>query len=77
MNKYQRIVLIVGALAFFVFLLTTPKVNIHEGIIIAAMENDDTYADIYDTKTALVRGAAVLGSTALLFYALKGLKSKF
>jgi len=62
MNIYQRIVLVLGAIALIVTIWTAPNLVVVKGIVVNA-----------DALPA--RAIAVLGTTALLFFALKGLKS--
>ena len=78
MNLYQRIILVVGAIVFVVVLLTTQKVKeVGQGVVLRATATEYTnFASIYDISTAFVRGLAVLGATALLWFAAKGINSK-
>jgi hypothetical protein len=73
MNIFQRIVLVLGAIALVAAIVTTPQLVILQGSYLK------TSADIADQlqpmialATALIRSAAVIGVTALLFFALKG-----
>ena len=72
MNKWQRIVLIIGAIIFYFTLMTIPRV-VHrsQGMITKPTTRNQKYARVMDVRTATVRGVAVLGATVLIFFALK------
>lgn len=77
MNIYQRIVLIVGAIAIIIALATTPNVANYEGFILRYDVFKETYPNLFwhtDYKLALLRAVGVIGVTALLFFAFKGIK---
>ncbi len=63
MNIYQRIVLILGAIALIIAIWTSPNVFISydQGIPFESIE----------TRTASMRAVAVVGATVLIFFALK------
>ena len=76
MNLYQRVILIVGAIIFVAVLLTAPQVHVvRDGAILKAKAGNGL-ASIIDVSTAAVRGLAVLGATAMLLFAAKGISSK-
>jgi len=70
MNKYQRIILVVGAGFFILVLLTSPRIK-KMGII-----NKEGLASIIDVSTASIRGIAVLGATIMLYFATREIKPK-
>ena len=65
MNIFQRIVLIVGALIFAFVIFDT---------FTEAEQRIGTYPFL--AAKALAMGCAVIGATVLIFFALKGLRSK-
>jgi len=69
MNTIQRVILIIGALAFIAVILTTPKVSYYQHTFV---EPAGTLAAFPNVYSASVRGAAVLIPTLLLFWAFKG-----
>jgi len=72
MNKYQKILLMVSAVVFIVALLTSPKVcYLGQGVLMKSTKYSKEYAPIVDIRTASVRGIAVLGAMALLYFALR------
>lgn len=82
MNIYQRIVLILGAIALVVAIWTSPKIYIISGengvggIFIS--DNKTMFgrlpASLIDCRMASFRVISVLGSTLFIFFALKGIK---
>jgi hypothetical protein len=74
MNLYQRIILVVGAVVFVVTLLTCPQVFVVQGSLLNG--HPTGFAPIVDVYTASVRGIAVLGATAMLWFATKGIDNK-
>lgn len=73
MNIWQRLILIFGAIVFFVVLMDTPKVCILQGSILET-GGKSGLAKVIDIRTASVRGVSVIGATALLFFAFKSKK---
>ena len=75
MNKWQRIILIVGAFVFYFTIITTPQVTIlSDGVIMKPNRVASKLAPVADVRTAAVRGFTILGVTALLFFAAKSKK---
>lgn len=78
MNVYQRIVLIIAAIALIVAFITAPLVvYMPKGVIV--YYNPDKHKDIVfliatDYRVASMRVIVILGVTGLLFFALKGIK---
>jgi len=70
----QRIVLIVGAIAFLYLLLTCPKISIVRGTYVIPPPDKKNVAKIVDIRAAMTRAVAVLGATMLVFIALKDRK---
>ncbi len=70
----QRIVLIIGAIAFLYLLLTCPKISIVSGTYVIPPPDKKNVAKIVDVSTAMTRAVAVLGATMLVFIALKDRK---
>ena len=79
MNIYQRIILILGAIALAVAIWTTPKVVIRPGGGYMYYDydvalNPHVYGPpVINPITASMRGGTVLGITVLIFLALKGI----
>jgi hypothetical protein len=73
MNIYQRIVLILGAIALIVAILTCPKFIIIEGkyFSVGSVGGTDAFAKIIDLQSAVARAIGVVGATTLIFFALK------
>jgi hypothetical protein len=63
MNKTQRVVLIIGAIALLIFIFTTPQYYIFPNWRI-------------DLGAGVLRAIAVIGATLLVTYALKDKKEK-
>lgn len=74
MNLYQRIILVLGALAVIIVILTAPQVQYGEhGVILEAAKGG---ANVIDIRTTSARLAGVLAVTALLWIALRGATPK-
>ena len=71
----QRIVLIIGAIAFLYFLFTCPKISVVRGTYMIPPPDKKDVAKIVDISTAMTRAVAVLGATMLVFIALKDRKT--
>lgn len=86
MNLYQRLILILGAIALIITVWTTPKMVYFNGRYydyekyIERFENFDSIergvATTIDYKVASARIIAVVGSTLIVFFALKGIDRK-
>jgi hypothetical protein len=78
MNTYQRIVLIIGAIALIVAIWTCPKFIIIEGKYFSAgsIRGTDAFAKITDIQSVLGRAIGIIGGTILVFFALKSQESK-
>lgn len=83
MNIFQRIVLLLGAIGFVFVLWTSPKVIRPRGggVYKWSPKFEESkelciYAPMMDTKTASIRGAAVLGATGLVYFVLSSRKKK-
>lgn len=77
MNKYQRVVLILGAITFVIAEWTTPKVYlIGDKRFMVNPTIEQRLLPEIDLSSALVRGFTVIGVTFLLFFAFKSNKSK-
>ena len=86
MNLYQRIVLILGAVALIIVIWTAPKMLYTQGQYydmnkyLERLERYDRLekdlAPIIDYKTVSVRAVGVVGTTLLVFFALKGMGKK-
>jgi ABC-type arginine transport system permease subunit len=74
LNNKQRIVLIIGAVAFLYVVLTSPKISIVKGTYVIPSPDKKEVAKIADVYTAITRGVAVLGVTLLISFALKDKK---
>ena len=77
MNVYQRIILALSAIAFAVVLLTAPKYVVFQGVFRGQQFEYDPKSEIHkafhakrDLSTAAIRAVAVIGATALLYFAL-------
>jgi len=73
-NKKQRIVLIIGAIAFLYVLFTSPKISIVRGTYMIPSPDKKDVAKVVDIRTAMTRAIAVLGATMLVSIALKDRK---
>jgi len=80
MNKYQRIILVVGAIAFTILILTTPRVYQERETLMSyselPKETRKYYAPLIPASTAAIRGFSVLGATIMLYFASRGIISK-
>ncbi|MBI4822636.1 MAG: hypothetical protein HY805_00170 [Nitrospirae bacterium] len=82
MNIFQRIVLVLGAIALAVVLWTTPQFISVEGNKIKYNPKTfkgtlvEGFAPQRDIGTIAMRSITVIGSTFLIFYALKGIGKK-
>jgi hypothetical protein len=75
MNIFQRIVLVLGAIALVAAILTTPQVVIVQGSYVkptAELAAQLMLQPMLTPGTAIVLSVAVIGATVLLFFALKG-----
>ena len=70
MNIYQRVVLVLGAIALILSIWTTPRVHIVRGKIVKYRPKA-SFAGVIDIRTATMRAFAVAGATVLIFFALK------
>ena len=64
MNIFQRIFLILGAIALIISIWTSPRIRIFPGGGIRQAR--DREAGVIDTRTATMRAVAVVGTTVLL-----------
>ncbi len=71
LNTKQRIVLILGTVAFLYAILSSPKVSIINGTYFIPPQNRRDMAKTIDVRTAITRAIAVLGATVLVSFALK------
>jgi len=69
MNKKQQIVLIVGAIALFISVLTVPKVITFKGSTVGVSRN--AQRGRMDVGNAMIRVVTVLGATGLIWFAFK------
>ena len=74
MNSKQRIVLIIGAVAFLYVIFTSPKISIVKGTYVKPPPDKKDIAKIVDVGTAMTRAVAVLGATLLVSIALRDKK---
>jgi hypothetical protein len=73
MNIYQRIILILGAIALAVAIWTTPKVIYYQRLGYVSY-NEKIHYPKYPQRhfgTVVVRSIGVIGVTALIFFAFK------
>lgn len=77
MNKYQKIVLIAGAIALLGVIFTTPKYSEYEGkhVPVSDFPNVPFYQLVY-FQIGILRILGVIGVTLLIAYALKDKKDK-
>ncbi len=71
LNIAQRIILIIGAIAFLYVVFTSPRISIVKGTYVTPPSDKKDIAKIVDVRTALTRAVAVLGATLLLSTAFK------
>lgn len=81
MNIFQRIVLVLGAIALVVAILTTPLSVILQGTYATPtpMLNELTQIELQPMitpATAIMRSIGVVGATILLVFALQGITIK-
>lgn len=77
MNKKQRIVLIIGAIALIIIIITAPKVVIVQGSYLKPEKvTKPNLAPVVDFHGALIRVIGVIGATLLIFFAVKDSKEK-
>jgi len=70
MNIYQRIILILGAIALVVAIWTTPRVAIIQDSILKSNLSNGAVG-VIEPRTATMRAVAVVGATLLVFFAVK------
>ena len=75
MNIYQRIVLLLGAIALIFVIWTSPKYVTIKGSRIRA-SNGGMYATSIDYSTVMAKSIGVIGSTLFIFFTLKGIGKK-
>lgn len=73
MNIYQRIVLILGAIALVIAIWTTPQLVIVQGTYAKPTGDLVQLQPIIAPSTALIRSVGVIGVTVLIFFGLKGI----
>jgi len=72
MNIFQRIVLILGAIALVLAILTTPYIVIVQGTYAKpSVDLPFELQPMIASSTALLRAVGIVGATVLLFFALK------
>ncbi len=76
MNIYQRIILILGAIALVIAIWTTPQLVVVQGTYAKPTEDLLQLQPIIALGTALIRSVCVIGVTVLLFFALKSTEGK-
>ena len=81
MNIFQRIVLVLGAIALVAAIMTTPESVILQGTYATPSPMLDQLTQIelqpmITPATATMRAVGVVGATILLFFALQGLSIK-
>lgn len=76
MNIYQRIILILGAIALIIMIVTTPRVVVAQGSYLNPVGRTDRFIPVISLSTGVVRAIGVLGATCLLFFAFKDLGKK-
>jgi hypothetical protein len=81
MNIFQRIVLVLGAIALVAAILTTPQLVILQGTyakpsVVLEQLAQLELQPIIAPATATMRAVGVIGATILLFFALSGIKIK-
>jgi hypothetical protein len=75
MNIFQRIILVLGAAALIVGMLTTPTIVILQGTHAKPSAGQLVPLELQPTISpaiASMRAVGVIGATVLLFFALKG-----
>jgi len=76
MNRYQRIVLVAGAVALVVAMWTTPRVQYGPQGTVARSDRWSSFANVMDLRTAFVRAIAVIGATGLMWFSLAGVSDE-
>lgn len=79
MNIFQRIVLVLGAIALVVAIWTTPMLVILQGTYAKPSAEALVQIDLQPMiapATAIMRTVGVIGATVLIFFALKGIEIK-
>ena len=72
MNKKQKIILIAGAIIFFIAVITTPKIIYIKGCAFKPTQSLlEDYQSVASVGTAAVRALAIGGGMALLFFAFR------
>jgi hypothetical protein len=73
MNIFQRLILVLGAAALIIGILTTPQVLIVQGSHAKpSADVSGQFQPVVSPTTASMRAVGVIGATILLFFALKG-----
>lgn len=74
----QACILIAGAAALIFVTLSTPKVVYIQGSYLSAKmyKDEEQFPKIADLNTVAARSIAVIGTTGLLFFALKVIEKK-
>ena len=82
MNIFQRIVLVLGAIALVAAILTTPESVILQGTyasndpMLTQLTGGLPLQPVITPQTATMRAVGVIGATILLFFALQGITIK-
>jgi hypothetical protein len=78
MNTYQRIVLIIGAIALIVAIWTCPKIVFIEGKYFDSrlLSPNPGFVEMADIRSVLARAIGIIGGTILIFFALKSQEKK-
>lgn len=77
MNIRQRIVLMFGAVALVIVILTVPKIVIYQGTFLNAKNiQGEELAKVVDFRTGILRIIGVVAATLLVFYAFKNTRKK-
>jgi len=73
MNLFQRIVLIIGAIALILVIWTSPRISLVQGTYFDGKRFADNraIAKMIDIRTAAIRSIGVIGATLFVFIALK------
>lgn len=75
MNIYQRVVLIVGAIALIIGIFTTPKYIMHSSGVRVPPHLQPSVPTTTDLETGLLRVIGIIGATLFITYALKDKKA--
>lgn len=77
MNIYQRIVLVLGAIALVMAIWTAPRViYVKDSYLEYDAQNHSGLAPVTDPRTVLTRSVGVIGVTVLVFFAMKDIREK-